>query len=152
MTADITPENVARMLEGVTDGPWQADSAFCRDGQARRVSLPDRLGVPAATIAECAENWHEAEEYGETRISWKEAEANARFIAWAREAVPALAARVASQSIAIEGWREDLTNAHNDKKELRALIRRAHEAIVGDEQDGGVWSQLLADMAKEIGL
>ncbi len=95
MTADITPENVARMLDGVTPPPWQADSAFCHDGKALRVALPDRHGVPSATIAECAENWHEAEDYDEPRISWKEAEANARFIAYAREAVPALAARVA---------------------------------------------------------
>lgn len=92
---DITPETLARMLRDVTPGPWQADSAFCYKNHALRVAMPDRLGVPSATIAECAENWHEAKEYGEPRISWKEAEANAHFIAWAREAVPALSARLA---------------------------------------------------------
>lgn len=101
---DITPENTARMLDGVTPEPWVADSAFCRDDQARRVALPDRNGIPSATIAECAENWREAEEYGEPRISWKEAESNARFIAWAREAVPAMAARIAEVEADVDSW------------------------------------------------
>lgn len=57
---DITPENVARMLEGVTDRPW-------------------------------------------TDITWDLCRRNARFIAWAREAVPALSARLAE----VEAWRED---------------------------------------------
>ena len=37
-----------------------------------------------------------------------------------------------------------------EEERLRRLLVRAHKAIVGDEKDGAVWAQLLADMKAEI--
>ncbi len=71
---DISPENVARMLDGVTPGPWHA------------------AGPPWNQIIYSS---------GENRVAFTAHSngldddrdiATARFIAWAREAVPALAA------------------------------------------------------------
>jgi hypothetical protein len=130
VTTDITPENVERMLEGVTEGPWRSDSAFCRDNQARRVALPDRFGVPSATIAECVENWHEAEEYNEPRVSWKEAEANARFIAYARQAVPALAAERDALAVRLAE-----VEAERDEERIQAMYERAFKDEARAETD-----------------
>lgn len=75
MTADITPENVARMLEGVTDGPWitEAQGVYAKSGHQLVAHLKDH-------------------EWGR---DWPTLERDRDFIAYAREAVPALAARVA---------------------------------------------------------
>jgi hypothetical protein len=97
---DISTD-AAKALEGVTPGPWQADSAFCQGDHAVRIAMPDWAGVPQATVAECDHNWLDAD-CGERRISWKEAEANARFIAWCREGVPALVAELTAQTARAE--------------------------------------------------
>lgn len=94
MTTDTTRAAIEALLRDVTPGPWQADAAFCKNDHPVRVAMPDWAGVPQATIAECDHNWNDAD-CGKRRISWKEAEANARFIAAARDLVPALAARLA---------------------------------------------------------
>jgi hypothetical protein len=77
MTApiDTSPEAVARMLEGVTPGPWRLG--------------PDEEGDPAQCIT--ADGFDIATAWG----GYNAADADAHFIAYAREAVPALAARVA---------------------------------------------------------
>ena len=93
MTIDTSREAVERLLDGVTPGPWQSDGEFMDRYHEVRVAMPDRCGVPMATIAEASHNWNDVTDVAERRISWKEAEANARFIAAARELVPALLAR-----------------------------------------------------------
>ena len=74
MTQDTSPEAVAKMLEGVTPGPLSVSSYAAAAGRGFYVMAGDRF---------FAQTW-----WGKQ----SEAEANARFIAWAREAVPALAA------------------------------------------------------------
>ena len=58
--------------EAGTPGPWQADEVFMQDGHPTRVATPDIDGIPAATLAECFQDWEDF------RVSWKNAEANAR--------------------------------------------------------------------------
>ena len=79
MTQDLTPEAVAKMLEGVTPGPWVHDPEEARQFH---IYSDDATGSIVATAT------------GFQYAPRKPAEklANARFIAWAREAVPALAA------------------------------------------------------------
>jgi hypothetical protein len=78
------PEAVARMLDGVTPGPWRN---FMGD-----ICADDDELVLAALGRSCNAR---SSEYRTLRPKSAEFQANARFIAWAREAVPALAARVA---------------------------------------------------------
>jgi hypothetical protein len=67
-----------------TPGPWQADSVFCDDDRALRVAMPHRNGMPTASIAYCQSNWRDSDAF-ERRISFIEAQANARLIAVAPE-------------------------------------------------------------------
>lgn len=89
---DTSTDAVKKLLDGVTPGPWQSDGVFMDRDHEVRVAMPDDCGVPMATIAEAFHNWNDVTDIAERRISWKEAEANARFIAAARDLVPALLA------------------------------------------------------------
>ena len=73
-----------------TPGPWVAteDPMSSQDYQTL-VELPGRAGAMGTWLALVQHNWNEAEA-GERRISWKEAEANARLIASAPELLEAL--------------------------------------------------------------
>ena len=73
-----------------TPGPWVAteDPMSSQDYQTL-VALPGRAGAMGTWLAFVQHNWNEAEA-GERRISWKEAEANARLIAAAPELLEAL--------------------------------------------------------------
>ncbi len=83
---DLSPEAVAKMLEGVTPGPWESR----QDEDAAWAILHDGAFVTYAFPTECGAG-------GDT-------EANARFIAWAREAVPALASRLAEVEAQLAEW------------------------------------------------
>jgi len=72
-----------------TPAPWVVDGLFTEGGHQTRVAFPDRHGVPSETIAECFYKWHEASHISE-RISWKNAEANARLIAAAPDLLESL--------------------------------------------------------------
>jgi hypothetical protein len=99
---DITPENVARMLDGVTASPWRAEPHEEEDtakyfwyvfghGVIFEVEDPGD-DVLATSVGSGNTDRHER---------------NARFIAYAREAVPALAARVAeleAETSALSSW------------------------------------------------
>lgn len=79
---DVSPATVAGMLEGVTPGPW-----YCTTGRLARVLclVQKRPVVIAGT--------HKFGRFGGLTAAGS-AEGNARFIAWAREAVPALSERL----------------------------------------------------------
>ncbi len=100
--SDMTPENVAQMLEGVTPGPWKCCETTIHghkyggcwvegpdvddgDGMLHGLLIPisGSGGAKSFTtrLVDIQDHDHN--------------DANARFIAWAREAVPALAARLA---------------------------------------------------------
>jgi hypothetical protein len=68
-------DDIRKDREAGTPGEFKVDSYFMPDGHPLRVAAPDENGVPSATIAECFADW---EGY---RLSWKNAEANARRIA-----------------------------------------------------------------------
>lgn len=82
---DISAENVARMLEGTTPLPWRFgvgrplrnDGARSIMGADKRIALIDMQ-----TVVTRKDAW---------KVECAERDANARFIAWAREAVPAMA-------------------------------------------------------------
>jgi len=72
-TIDISPATVAAMLEGVTPGPWSTDEG-------------GEVHASGSTIFA----WPNFVDQENPQI-WK----NMEFAAWAREAVPALVARLA---------------------------------------------------------
>jgi hypothetical protein len=138
MTADITPENVARMLEGVTPGPWKATCSIIHgkqyggfwvegpdedDGEGNMcpamIPISGSGGARSYTREVVAEQIHDHND------------ANARFIAWAREAVPALAARLAE----VEAERDGLLLAAHDNHEAdkRAAAAEAENARLAAE-------------------
>jgi hypothetical protein len=81
---DISPENVARMLEGVTPGPWHA------------------AGPPWNQIIYSSSENRVAFTAHSNGLDDDRDLATARFIAYAREAVPALSARLAADAKAHE--------------------------------------------------
>lgn len=124
---DITPENVARMLDGVTPGPW----SVCIDDDGNPLS--GRPSVQAPEDCDCAiVHWDGfVQNYWRSARGDKEIHANARFIAYAREAVPALAARVAELEKYEAGWAEAegrLTDAEAKLAERDAEVARREQA------------------------
>lgn len=79
MTPTETEQMRADMAAG-TPGPWISDAVFSYTGHATRVAFPDRYGVPGESIADCYQNWRDAD-ITDQRISWKQAEVNACRIA-----------------------------------------------------------------------
>ena len=74
-----------------TPGPWVNDATFCENDHPLRIAMPNVRTMPCATIAITEHNWNDAG-YSERRISWKEAETNARAIAEVPAMVMALRA------------------------------------------------------------
>jgi len=109
MTQDMTPEAVAKMLEGVTPGPWRLDGDFGVDSDAMHGYVANTGFGP------------------DTEDSVAEASANARFIAWAREAVPAIAAER-------DEWKARAEAAEAEVARLRAGLTRIADFI--DQQVG----------------
>lgn len=62
-------------MSGHTPGPWATETDWLTD-YTTVVVLPSKNNT---AIARCEHNWNEAD-YSERRISWKEAECNARLI------------------------------------------------------------------------
>lgn len=64
-----------------TPGPWiVTEDPMSNQDYQTLVTMPERAGVMGTWLALVHHNWNEAEA-GKRRISWKEAEANARLIA-----------------------------------------------------------------------
>jgi hypothetical protein len=119
MTApDITPENVARMLEGVTPGPWcvvKRYSFICHKDTWQVVwYVPNSTAL--ATVLDTG---------GDAASD----EADARFIAWAREAVPALAARLAE----VEAELAASEVSHTAASDLAGIMLTRAEAVEAAE-------------------
>jgi Asp-tRNA(Asn)/Glu-tRNA(Gln) amidotransferase A subunit family amidase len=101
MTTDITHENVARMLECVTPGPWVLDVLQGYD------SFDDPMDSDVEITTANGKYIH-GHDLGYRDDTDEEIKANARFIAYAREAVPALSARVAELEALLVEARDDL--------------------------------------------
>jgi hypothetical protein len=104
-TTDITPENLARMLEGVTPGPWKAHGSHIYGLDPARSLVGQVLSWPTC---------------GEHDIS---------FIAWAREAVPALAARLAEVEADRDKWAGEAYDTAMQLKAADAKVARLTAAL-----------------------
>lgn len=71
-----------------TPGPWVVEPDMFTEYQTE-VCMEARLAFAGTRIANCEHNWNDADA-GEHRISWAEAESNARLIAAAPELLAAL--------------------------------------------------------------
>ena len=73
-----------------TPGPLAVEAEpFSNNDYRTEVVIPDRAGQPGVSVATCHHNWQDAAK-GERRISWNEAQANARLFAAAPELLEAL--------------------------------------------------------------
>lgn len=72
---------LAALHSNMTPGSWVAeyDPVSAQD-HATLIELPGKAGSPGTWIARTEHNWNDAS-YSERRISWKEAETNAEWIA-----------------------------------------------------------------------
>lgn len=126
-------DDIKRDAETGTPGPWQSDDAFMHHGHPTRVATPDICGVPAATLAECLQNWDDF------RVSWKNAEANARRCARVPEMEAALIA--ADELAAAARHYRDFVMDHGASGEVVPLTTEpAHRLMVA-----------LRNYTKEIG-
>lgn len=74
-------EELAALVERATPGPWRQERDPC-DGK----DYESLITLPSARntwVAHTEHNWREAD-YGERKISWKEAQVNAALIVWCR--------------------------------------------------------------------
>lgn len=90
-------ETLRSLAPVVTPGPLVAQEDPC-DGHDYKVlvTTAQTRTFPGTWVMRAEHNWREAE-YGDRRISWKEAEANAALIVALRNALPAIIAAMASQ-------------------------------------------------------
>jgi hypothetical protein len=114
------------MLEGVTPGPWAADI------------LDNVWGKKPGSIGKIANLAERPQAAAYDHIPEHEVTANARFIAWAREAVPALAARVADLAKGNRELTEQAVAALNRAEAAEtklaaseALVEKLREALRG---------------------
>ena len=96
-----------------TPGPFIVDAAFCEGDHPLRIAMPNVRTMPGATIAMVEHNWNDAS-YGERRISWKEAETNARAIA----EVPAMVMALRELD---SSWREFFPDGPDGKYALVSI-------------------------------
>lgn len=115
----MTPADLDAMMEGVTAGPWWTDGRY--DGTqmgvaiiAARTDAGPLPGNPTRGLVA----WSSAILNTEARTC----EANARFIAAARELVPALAADLAAARAA-------LAKAQGEVKRLRGAINALYHVV-----------------------
>ena len=137
------------LLEGTTPGPWKVDSFCCERDHPLRIAMPDVRTFPGATIAFAEHNWNDADK-NERRISWKEAECNARLIA----AAPDLArenARLLAESAT--AWQQGYNHgadkfraALETERLIVASLRR--EVKIADDQWDAKCDQIAAKDAE----
>lgn len=72
---------LAALHQNMTPGTWMTehDPVSAQD-HATLIELPGKAGSPGTLIARTEHNWNDAS-YNERRVSWKEAETNAEWIA-----------------------------------------------------------------------
>jgi hypothetical protein len=111
MTQDLTPEAVAKMLEGVTPGPW------FRGGVRIKMDRSDWHGILRYDEVNKRDEGIAAVGYDpRTGLGLKDAD----FIAYAREAVPALAAKLAE----VEAERGDTQAMHRRAQIVEGKLHR----------------------------
>lgn len=115
MTIDTSKEAVERLLDGVTPGPWGQDGPV----SAKIVWAGPDLRVCFLT-------------------SDGPASKNARFIAAARELVPALAAERDAQTARADAAEAEVARLKDENERLRSLVDSAHGIFANCEVSAGV--------------
>ena len=101
-------ERLEALAGKVTPGPLMAQEDPCDDQDYKvLVTTAQTRTFPGTWVMRAEHNWREAE-YGDRRISWKEAEANAALIVALHNALPTIIA--ALETVALirdEDWLEE---------------------------------------------
>jgi hypothetical protein len=128
MTTPTDAETVAKMLQGVSPGPWTADVTDPSDVVVWASPGPQQNDELIANIGHT---------FQPVRVAFDCDAANARFIAWARDAVPALAARVADVGEPLEHWIDEAFKQRARAETAEARITEL-EAIIAGYKDGTI--------------
>jgi hypothetical protein len=131
MTVDTSPEAIAALLDGVTDGPWEYrpckydDWGTVKAGNFVLLQARDPLRCGDAVLDQCRRDHVDPRER------------NARFIASARQLVPALAAENAALKAEVARLREAL-EWYGEQARLCRIIHSAGDAgRTALSEDGG---------------
>jgi hypothetical protein len=148
MTDKITPEAVERMLDGVSPAPWLPRNMVHADGRAM---TPEEIGeyvtnsVKIGTQDQFLFVMGQHDDGGDADIchagNGPRGPANTAFIAWAREAVPALATRLAEVEADL-GTAQELI-AILEGEQARAEAAEARAAELDAREDALVRAALL---------
>lgn len=133
-------EEAGKVLEGVTPGPWRLSSLADYTPHSIQASYGCINGLSAwFTLAHI--NVPDESEVGMTdgAFSPEVADANARFIAWCREGVPALTATITAQAAQIERLRQAMTDADNDVILAHQAREAAETALSAMTKERDTW-------------
>lgn len=111
-----------------TPTPWVVDEDPLEDkGYQTLITMPGKNGFQGTSIAYVNHNWNDAE-HGERRISWAEAEANARHIVHcvnvSDDLIKALEVTVAELKVFAAMLHDDFTRG-----QINANIAKAETAL-----------------------
>lgn len=116
------------MSAGHTPGPWVVEAdPLDNQGYVTLITLPGKAGSFGTWIARAEHNWNDATA-GERRISWAEAEANARLITAAPDLLAAIGPlmRIIDEGVSTNISDAELKSAH---PEDRRFIKRTRKAL-----------------------
>ena len=129
-------ETLRALAPVVTPGPMMAQEDPCDDQDYKvLVTTAQTRTFPGTWVMRAEHNWREAE-YGDRRISWKEAEANAALIVALHNALPTIIAALETVTlIHDEDW---LAERISDSLDMDwRPIDAARAIIAGLEKDVG---------------
>lgn len=116
-----------KVLEGVTPGKW-------------RQHLVDETTVVSPDGSEvcCTFPSGGTDDDADYEADWETHEANARFIAWCREGVPALLARIAAQEAQIKGLEAERDEPHWDDHCVNQFAKMMREKMAAARAKGRI--------------
>ena len=109
-----------------TPTPWVVDEDPLEDkGYKTLITIPEKNGFQGTSIAYVNHNWNDAD-HGERRISWAEAEANARHIVHCVNVHDDLVKALESiLKVRVEGWENIWAGSNRCQDIARAALARA---------------------------
>jgi uncharacterized coiled-coil protein SlyX len=134
--AGPSAEEVAKMLEGVTAGPWHYRPHQHDDwGVVRGGDLGDWGGYPHLCQARDPDKLDEPTLAAHRKSGEDPWGPNARFIAWARTAVPDLSAERDALAAERDRWTKNASDVARDYVEMEARVAELEEARDGFYND-----------------
>lgn len=109
---------------GGTPGPFEVEAHPFDHDYKTHVVFPSRSGLPGQTIFVAEHNWHEAAR-GERRISWKEAEYNAR----AAKEIPAMVQALREANDLLADYAEFVRNVPVSEIERHPYLPALDDAV-----------------------